>query len=482
MQPKKNLTVNYIQSIIFKLKKFPYKYFWFYIFLYCLIAGFIFQLYVLPTLFTKMHAGNGLIINGDWVGYHEIAKNLAERVHENGWNFWELRPYGQSAAGIAAVIYALTISKPFALLPLYAAIMASSALILMKITESLVHDRFLAFVSVIPFAIFPSNVVIYYQIGKDAIYFLGAYICIYSWILIFKDNSSIRIYFKSIAYLTIGSFLMFIVRNYSLVVLKNMTLIWVLIMLSMLFYSIAIKSNIRNKILSLLTLLMSLGIFMIYPIDKSDPRGLLSSTSTFSQQKTIQYAIPEIKNEDWHGLIFARDVWKRSTWLPSKLDDALLNIAILRNGYLADFSNRGEIYRHTGSMIDVDISITSAFDFINYMPRAIQVGMLSPFPNLWFRGLNSAGGQGGIQQVIAIEMLFTYFCLLMLPIAILGHWKTPYFYVTAIFSIIMLLLYAFSTPNIGTLYRLRYGFIMPFITISFGCGISQLINKFQLRQ
>ena len=132
-------------------------------------------------------------------------------------------------------------------------------------------------------------------------------------------------------------------------------------------------------------------------------------------------------------------------------------------------------------MIDLEVHLTSALEFVKYAPRALQVAFLAPFPSDWVRDLKSAHGQRGMQGVIAAEMLFSYLFLLMFPIAIYSFWKNPFFYVTVFFSMIMLMLYAYATPNIGTLYRLRYGFIVPIISISLGCAVSKFINKYKIK-
>ena len=465
-----------------------------------------------------MHAGNGLIIGGDWVGYHEIAKQLAHIIKIDGWQMWELKPYGQSAAGIAAVVYALTISKPFVLLPLYSASMASSALILLRISEELVKSRFAAIISIIPFIVFPSNVAIYDQIGKDAIYFLGAHCCIYSLTLTFSMENIKNKYISALIFITIGIFLMWIVRNYSIIVIKNMLYILIFLIIILFIVNFIRNKGVGRQVSGFIVLILSLLILNLFPADNSDPRGSLvigsgadvtqvtgtgtgadgtqvtgtgtgadgtqvtgTGTGADGTQSGVNYAIPDVKNVDWHGLTFARTKWVKSDYLPSKIDNALLNISILRNGYLADFTNRSNIYKNTGSMIDVDEHLISASEFVKYAPRALQIALLAPFPADWVRNLNSANGQSGIQLVIAMEMLASYVCLLMLPFAIFRLWRNPFFYITVIFSTLMLLLYAYSTPNIGTLHRLRYGFLAPIITISLGLAVSKFVYKYKIR-
>ena len=94
-------------------------------FLWALTFGLLLQLFVLPYIFPDLHAGNGLLISADWVKFHQIAVELAQKINETGWDNWELRPYGQAPAGLAAAIYSFSgISNPFMYMPLNAILFA----------------------------------------------------------------------------------------------------------------------------------------------------------------------------------------------------------------------------------------------------------------------------------------------------------------------------------------------------------------------
>ena len=477
-------------SIIIKLDKVSYRSIWLAIFIYSTLLGLLLQFIVLPNIIPQIHAGEGLISGGDWVGYHQIAKNLSLKINSFGWKEWELKPYGQTAAGIASIFYTLIVPKPFILVPVYAAILATSSIILVVISNNLLNDKFSAIISVIPFVVFPSNIMIYNQIGKDALYFLGVYFCLYSWILIFKNENSLKKLIISLIFFSVGSFFMWTVRQYSISILTYT--IYLLIALSSLQYISNIRSNTlhyKKYIITLFIFIFSLFILKVFPIDSTDARGTLvteeiifETDSAIPENKKFNYKISDQVNTEWHGIKFAREKWQKSVLLPTKIDDMFLNIGILRNGYLLDYSIRKEIYKDTGSNIDVEVHLTSVVDFFNYTPRALQIGLLAPFPSDWFRNFNIAQGVSSLRYIFAIEMLISYVCLLAFPFVIFRLWSNPFFYITLLFSLGMLLLYAFATPNIGTLYRLRYGFIMPLITISLGFAISRLIIFYKLRQ
>lgn len=149
---------------------------WLLFFIYPLIVGFFVQFVVLPYLFPSLHAGEGLMQGGDWLYFHRLAKDLAERIRTDGWRAWELRPEGQTPAGIAAVFYFLFVPKPWVLLPFNACVHAFGGLILFHLVRDVMRDAKIAFFSALPFVFFPSAMNWYTQIHKDGIFALGVLI------------------------------------------------------------------------------------------------------------------------------------------------------------------------------------------------------------------------------------------------------------------------------------------------------------------
>ena len=86
------------------------------------------QFWVLPVMAPGLHAGQGLLAGTDAIGYHAIAKALAESMHVSGWSAWTLAPQGHTAAGLAAPFYYLLGSSPASLVPLNAALHATGGI------------------------------------------------------------------------------------------------------------------------------------------------------------------------------------------------------------------------------------------------------------------------------------------------------------------------------------------------------------------
>ena len=151
--------------------------------------------------------------------------------------------------------------------------------------------------------------------------------------------------------------------------------------------------------------------------------------------------------------------WQPGEGLPAFVDRAFLRLAIARRAYLsAD-------YKAAGSMIDLDLQFHSAHDVLAYLPRAIQIGFLAPFPTQW-TAPGASPGAGAMRFVAGVEMLILY-PLLIIGLPLAGRrWRArPEFWLITAFCTFFIVTYACVTPNVGTLYRMRYGFLMTLAAI-----------------
>ena len=80
----------------------------------------------------------------------------------NGWDEWMLRPQGQAPAGIAAAIYTLTVTEPWTVIPLNAAVHATAAVVLIGIIQRLTSRWQYAMLATLPFILYPSAIDLLY--------------------------------------------------------------------------------------------------------------------------------------------------------------------------------------------------------------------------------------------------------------------------------------------------------------------------------
>ena len=440
------------------------------------------QLVALPYFFPALHAGNGLLVGGDWIGFNAIASELAERISREGWSVWELRPERQAPAGIAAVFYVFFGPHPWALVAINSVVQASTVLILVRIMQIFIPDARLALVCVLPFILFPTSLIWYSQIHKDGAFFLGTSLNLYGWVLLSRLETWKSFSGKSflpIFYILIGCFLIWVMRPYGVKLMQGIGCIFV-IMLTPYFFINALRQKLLFR-QSLLAIIIIISLPIALSIFKDGGhRGEVEVVT----ERLLNTRIPSVNDvnltteeqallqQNNSFAIKARNVsselkWVKTDWLPRGLDNIFLTLSIIRVGYA---SNLG------GSNIDSNIHFRSVSDFLYYMPRAIQIGFTAPFPSSWSdQSVN--GGGATLKKIVLVEMLLVYPALFLLIYALFYWRKKVETWLILIFCIIFILLYTYITPNIGSLHRTRHGFFMMLIALGIAGGIALWQNR-----
>jgi len=132
------------------------------------------------------------------------------------------------------------------------------------------------------------------------------------------------------------------------------------------------------------------------------------------------------------------------------------------------------IWSYAGSQIDTEIIFGRASDVFQYIPRALEIGFLAPFPSEWLAaGYKKSSSL--MRKVSGAEMIIVYACLIGLFFS-LWHFRAKIeIWVLSAVTIGMLIVYTCTIPNVGALYRFRYPYLMPLICL----GLSGLILIFQ---
>jgi hypothetical protein len=134
----------------------------------------------------------------------------------------------------------------------------------------------------------------------------------------------------------------------------------------------------------------------------------------------------------------------------SRANPMFMRIAYARMKFIVESQNV------SGSLIDQDVLFNSWGDVIRYIPRALEIGYLAPFPSMWFRTGHNVGLIGRI--ISGIEMLLTY---LFEIFAILFVWRNRRHsgtWLLVIATMLGMLALGLVVANLGTLYRMRYPF------------------------
>jgi hypothetical protein len=537
---------------------------WLLFFAYAAIVALVVQLVLLPHVLPGLHAGHGLLIGGDWISFHHQAVELADQVRVNGWSSWRLRPDDVSApAGISAAIYALTVPEPWTTIPLYAGLHATAAIIVLSLVRLFLPDWRQAIWCVLPFLLYPSAMLVYTQIHKDAFAITGALCFLYGWVLVARKETwhgGFWLPAQAVLCILLGSTLAWLVRPYWVQMMQGVSVILVLLISGACILAGVRRERSRLRVLTpILTACLAVAILspltrggyaaMPYqylatqassgavpstgaaatgpagtvgldaaagvasqPIDPpvappestaADAAGANETTGVVSAQRettpsqvtggsqssqgrtsqaggTTDVAgvptrqlerTPEESLADSYysqlgqpTLVIPSSLsWSTTPWLPRVLDDRLYTIATVR-----EQARLG--YGDVASAIDSDITLDSAGAVIAYLPRALLIVLLAPFPPDWF-GRGSYESTTLMRRVAAGEMIGVYLALAILPCAMWYWWRRIEFWVILAFCTGMMLIYAIAIPTVGVLYRVRYGFLMTLVALAIAGGI-----------
>jgi hypothetical protein len=419
---------------------------WLVFFIFTVLVATIVQLVIIPAFASAWSTEAGLLTAGDSVSFHAKAVILARAIREQGWSAWYLWPDGQGPAGIAGAIYAVTTSQPWVLIPLNAALHATSGILVVLILELFTSNRKIAFFSAMPFIGFPSAMIWYAQIHKDSYTIPGSLLFMLGWALLAQLETwkSGKFIFAA-AFVFIGSALIWLMRPYQVEIFQ---LLAVLSSVGLFALYTQWLINKRWGVVSFLFACVTVGalIFSLTPFVKNTPL----TNSSLSNFKPIP-APPRVSD------------WQNSGWLPATLENKILAFSEARENYIAVSGQ---------SDLDEDVHFHNIGEVVRYLPRALQLGLFSPFPSLWF-GNGSAPENTLMRRVSIFETLLVYLGLAGCLGLFRQVYSRPDFWLIVYFCLTMILSYSMVVVNIGTLYRFRYAFLMLLVSM----GYSYWLNR-----
>ncbi|NLJ39952.1 MAG: hypothetical protein GX432_14510, partial [Candidatus Atribacteria bacterium] len=375
---------------------------WLMFFVFVLALAIFVQFILLPHVFPSFHAGDGLLKGGDWIYFHHLAVDLSQKIKSEGWSAWELRPEGQTPAGIAAVIYTLTVPKPWTLIPLNAALHATAVIVLLLIILQFINDRKIAFIAILPFVFFPSAMTWYTQIHKDGYFILGNFLLIYGWLLFIqtlKENNKWQQTFKGILLIELGAFFVWLVRPYGVQMLQGLTLIVNIIISFILFFYFVKRKIYFNQMI--IAILLCWSVFSIMtPLTKG---GIIYDFPSMISSESISE-----KDQD-------NKFWKKSDWIPDSIESKFYSIALVRERY-----RKG--YPEAGSKIYTNISFHSLNDVLKFIPKALGIVLFAPFPNDWLKE-GTAEWNTMMRKISGFEMVVVYISLFTFIFFLFNNWR-----------------------------------------------------------
>jgi hypothetical protein len=378
-------------------------------FVFAVLAGLALQTVVLPAV-PALHAGHGIVANTDGLLFHDRAVELAAAIRAVGWSVWSLRPELQAPVGLSAAAYALTgVERPLVLLPVAAALFAAGATALLFALRACGPPAAAA-VAALPFVLFPTAVQIYGQVHKDAWSIAGYLVLLAAWIVLaHRGPTSWRRSLLAVALAVGGCLAIWVVRPQVLQIAIAASAAAAVLL--------AVLSGRRRSrswwAAVVACVLVPVAVRMVLPTGPGE------------------FDVPPVAGT----LGFA--------------DRLAIGLSHSRALFVTGFAG-------AGSNIDVDVRFASVHDVVAYLPRALQIGLLAPFPDTWF-GVGSGPGSRVMRLVAAGEMTLAYALLAGIPLLLAfgPRDRTPVLIVLA-FALAMVLVYALAVPNVGTVYRMRY--------------------------
>jgi hypothetical protein len=158
--------------------------------------------------------------------------------------------------------------------------------------------------------------------------------------------------------------------------------------------------------------------------------------------------------------------WDRTPWLPLALDGIAYRIALIREVYHI-------YYRESLSNMDPEVGLYRATDVLRYLPRALQISLLAPFPSDWVDA-GSLAWTTTARRLVAVEMLGVYPALLGLAVSLWRWRRRVDLWVVVLPCLAVLAIYGLVVPNLGALHRFRYGFLMTLVGLGVVGGIDFL--------
>jgi murein biosynthesis integral membrane protein MurJ len=415
---------------------------WTIFFCYATFAALVVQKLLLPMV-PSLHAGMGLL-NADSVEFHSVAVSLAESIKTHGWGVLSVWPTRSSTGNVAvlAVLYTFFGPDPVVIIPVNAAIHATCGVMIFAIARSLFEGRvgvYSGVISAVLFVGFPSSLNWYAQLHKDGYTILGSLIILYSWIRglerPFSPRSALLFFLGTIA----GLCLVLFVRPYN----ARLLLATSVIITVFTFGYLAFKGELRSK---WHVLGYFVGAVVIFAVMIPSPRH------------------GTLEDEDVVDLTAVNWEWKTSGWVPNQIEKPIRQAAALRVHTIVSGREKG-----AKSLIDEERMPDNVASVIAYIPRAFEIGLLAPFPSDWFKS------RSVLRLIGALETMVWY--LLMPGVFMVLLWRRSLtIYVVLLFATVFLIIYSFTLPNVGTMYRIRYLYLFLFILMG-ASGWSLLFRR-----
>jgi len=441
--------------------------------LFHMFLSVIFSLIAHSSIADHLHDGEGFWhFAGDATLYHREAIIQTQLLNDGLWLEWfKSYKYHLNTKAISILYWLTSVENPLIFELINGPLWVVSIVSIYKSSKLLFNDRTALYVMIFFFQ--PSILMSSMQLLRDPILIAGFSILCYGWLDFYKNKPN----WRNVILIYIGFILIFTMRSYLIPIFTIVflfSLIWCFMVKNISFFQalliiiplfVAVQSN--NHVY-----LGDLGIDKVI-LDTVIP--IKQETSSLSKQETSSLSKQETSS-----------LSKQETSSLSKQETSSLSkeifekISIRMSGLRTGFFN---INKESGSKIDSEITFKNLSEILNYLPIAMRNGFLSPFPKQWVEEGKQTGFIGRI--ISGFETVIWYFLLSGFLYVII---RKPYIVTPLapilLTSIVIIILLGYVVPNVGAIYRMRQGFMIPFFIFGmYGVQmiIHSLLTKFGVR-
>ncbi|MDC1387044.1 hypothetical protein N8384_06590 [Candidatus Thioglobus sp.] len=181
-------------------------------------------------------------------------------------------------------------------------------------------------------------------------------------------------------------------------------------------------------------------------------KSLTLSKINYSQNSNEEFLLPEsFEAVPFTGDPSSRD-WIESLYIPSFLDMKLKQLYLQRTYFYF-------VQQNASSTVNFGLELNSFNEMIKYIPRALQLAFLSPFPTKWFSN-GSASVSSLMYLITGFEMIFIYIFIIGALFSMYKWRNKVELWVIVCFSTYNAIYPVYAFPNIGAIFRYRYAGIM----------------------
>lgn len=377
--------------------------------------------------FRSYHADSGLwMFAGDSVAYHNEALRLLGYLKSGDYVGWWRTAEWPHARWIS-LSYAIFVPHPLAFALINALTWTTSVVFVYNIVYQLFpNHRRLAVGSALAFGLCPSYIAHTTQLLKDPFYVLGILMVIWGWISLLNNRRAI-------------SFCLLVGFGIQLVYSNRPYMLEAFVCLSFLALILVVWRARSSWAYASLAFILVLGLY--------------------SYQHKLLTKILRPTEGQYEVLGQADEQLKQKTSIRQNILSFLKNrfaeIGAMRVHY-------SEYYYDAGSNVDTEVRFRTIGDLVSYIPRALQVGFLSPFPGQWFDKPKTAGGAtrilAGLEMVCWYTLMvgFLYFSAsAAIPLQV-RIWLLVY-------CVGLVLFITLAVTNIGALQRMRFVYFLPIL-------------------